>query len=260
MNSLPDWKLPAGVTPGVNAYLTDPDIARSYDERLAGTPLLKYDLRFAERFLTPPGRLLDLGCGTGRLLMWFGPAGYELMGVDLSAEMLAVGAQKVRAAGLSASLVRANLVELAAVRDGVFDHAVCLFSTLGMIAGKEQRHSVLSHTLRVLRRGGRFVLHVHNRGFHMWTKAGRRWLFRDIWRRGRGAADAGDYQMPAHDGIVGLALHHFTRDEIVRELKRTGFRVLCVEPVSTREDCRLPAAWWATRWRAYGYLIAAEKA
>src|SRR5258706_173878 len=135
MNSLPDWKLPAGTSRGVLAYTADPALARSYDARLAGTPLLQYDLRFAERFLRPPGRLVDLGCGTGRLLLRFAQLGYRAMGVDLSAEMLAVAGEKLRSAGLTVSLIQANLVELDCVRDGVFDHAACLFSTLGMIVG-----------------------------------------------------------------------------------------------------------------------------
>src|ERR1700722_700637 len=110
MNSLPDWKIPAGTSRGVLAYTSDPELARNYDTRLAGTPLLQYDLRFAERFLSPPGRLIDLGCGTGRLLVPFAQLGYSVVGVDLSSEMLAVAAEKLWAAGLSVALVQANLV------------------------------------------------------------------------------------------------------------------------------------------------------
>src|SRR5437763_1305373 len=130
MNSLPSWKLPAGTSHGVMAYVSDSALAREYDARLAGSPLLDYDLQFAERFLSPPGRLVDLGCGTGRMLVRFAPLGYSLMGVDLSSEMLKVAAEKLRFASLTVPLVRANLVELECVRAGVFDYAACLFSTL----------------------------------------------------------------------------------------------------------------------------------
>ena len=44
-----------------------------------------------------------------------------------------------------------------------------------------------------------------------------------------------------------------------RELRRAGFRLLQVEPVSLRDDSRLPYPWWFSCWRAYGYLIAAER-
>jgi ubiquinone/menaquinone biosynthesis C-methylase UbiE len=259
MNSLPDWKLPAGTSRGILAYTSDVELARNYDARLAGTPLLQYDLRFAERFLTPPGKLIDLGCGTGRLLLPFAQLGYSVVGVDLSEEMLRVAAEKFRAAGLAVPLIRANLVELDGFRDEVFDYAVCLFSTLGMIIGAEYRRQMLAHVHRLLKPDGRFVLHVHNRGFHIWTQAGRRWLVQDTLRRWRKSEDAGDFEMPHHDGIAGLALHHFSRNEIERELNLTGFRILAVEPVSTRPDCQSRLRWLAARWRAYGYLIAAER-
>src|SRR3954451_20284028 len=130
-----DWQLPPGVNRGLWDYLHDPAIARDYDARLAGTPLLEADRRFVERHCPRPGRLLDLGCGTGRLLLPFARRGYWVLGVDLSGEMLKVAAEKARAAGVAVNLLRANLVELDALVHDRFDYAACLFSTLGMIAG-----------------------------------------------------------------------------------------------------------------------------
>ena len=49
-----------------------------------------------EQHCQPPGRLLDLGCGTGRLLIHAARRGYAPVGVDLSAEMLAVALDNVR--------------------------------------------------------------------------------------------------------------------------------------------------------------------
>src|SRR5436309_1278879 len=110
--SLADWQLPAGVTRGLWDYLHDPAVAQGYDDRLAGTPLLEVDLRFAERHFPTPGRLLDLGCGTGRLLVPFARRGFSVVGVDLSEEMLRAAAAKAAAAGVTVGLVKANLVEL----------------------------------------------------------------------------------------------------------------------------------------------------
>jgi predicted esterase len=90
------------VTRGLWDYLHDPGVARNYDASLAGTPLFAVDQRFVERHCPRPGRLLDLGCGTGRLLLEFGRRGYDVVGVDLSAEMLAVAQAKATAAGVGA--------------------------------------------------------------------------------------------------------------------------------------------------------------
>ena len=47
------------------------------------------------------GPLLELGCGTGRLLIPLARAGYAVTGVDLSPEMLAIPREKRGAADLA---------------------------------------------------------------------------------------------------------------------------------------------------------------
>ena len=66
--------------------------------------------------------------------------------------------------------------------------------------------------------------------------------------------------MPAHRGIAGLALHHYSRREAVRLLEREGLAVIDVQPVGLGSDGRLAAPWWFSGLRAYGYLLAARKA
>src|SRR4051812_36192288 len=207
-----DWQLPPGVTRGLWDYLHDAALARGYDAALAGSALLDADVRFVERHCPRPGRLLDLGCGTGRLLLPLARRGYWVLGVDLSAEMLRVAGEKAAAAGVTVHRLQANLVELDSLAGGTFDHAACLFSTLGMVAGADNRRRVVAHAYRLLRPGGRFVLHVHNRWFNARDRAGRRWLLRDTLSALGGRA-TGDRPMPAHQGVAGLALHHFTRRE-----------------------------------------------
>ncbi len=255
----PDWQLPPGVTRGLWDYLHDPELARDYDAVLAGTPLLALDLRFAEEHFPEPGRLIDLGCGTGRLLLPFAERGFRVVGVDLSEEMLRVASAKADAAGLPVDLVQANLVDLACLRDASFDYAACLFSTLGMVMGEEMRRRVVRHAFRLLRPGGRFVLHVHNRWFNVWDPHGRRWLLKDMARSLFGRAGAGDRMMPPHQGIAGLSLHLFGRREATTVLREAGFRLREVRAISLRADGRLAAPWGMGWLRAYGYLIAAEK-
>src|SRR5262249_29299627 len=158
-------------------------VARGYDAYLQCSSLFAVDLAFALAHLAPPGRLLDLGCGTGRLLLAAAAAGHRPLGVDLSAEMLAVARDKARAAGAAVDLLQATTTALGCLPAASFDHAACLFSTLGMVAGSDMRRRAVAETFRVLRPGGRFVLHVHNWWFNTFDREGRRWLLRDLWRR-----------------------------------------------------------------------------
>lgn len=57
------------------------------------------------------GPLLELACGTGRLLVPLAQAGYEITGVDISPALLAVARRKIEAAGLQqrVTLVKADM-------------------------------------------------------------------------------------------------------------------------------------------------------
>jgi SAM-dependent methyltransferase len=245
--TIPDWQLPPGVDRGLWDYLHNEALAQSYDDKLAGTPLLDVDLRFAERHFQKPGRLIDLGCGTGRLLIPFARKGFDCLGVDLSDAMLAVVKEKANREGLAIPCLKANLVQLDAVADHGFAYAACLFSTLGMIRGQANRRAFLGHVYRLLKPGGVFVLHVHNRRFR---------FGRSLGKKGK---EKGDRTMPQAHGGADLTLHHFTRSEIERALRTTGFAVRDVEPVSASTAAELRRKWFFPGVRAYGYLIAAGK-
>jgi ubiquinone/menaquinone biosynthesis C-methylase UbiE len=257
--SLPDWRLPPGVSRGLWEYLHDPSVARNYDQSLAASSLFAVDQRFTEQYFDRPGRLIDLGCGTGRLLALFARRGCWVLGIDLSEEMLKQVGEREAREEVVIHRLKANLVQLDGLRDEAFDYAACLFSTLGMIHAAEQRQRVLEHAYRLLRPGGRFVLHVHNRWFNFWDPQGRQWLVFDLLRSLLKRTGGGDRLMPVHQGLAGLTLHLFTRREAKRMLKKAGFRLLEVRPVSLRPDGRLPLPGFFGWLRSYGYLVAAER-
>jgi ubiquinone/menaquinone biosynthesis C-methylase UbiE len=255
----PDWQLPPGLTRGLWHYVHDEAIARNYDTALGDSTLVAVDCQFVQEHCRPAGRLIDLGCGTGRLALALAGQGFQVVGVDLSAPMLRVLGEKAAAAGVAVERIQANLVELGCLDDAAFDHAACLFSTLGMVAGTAQRRRVVEHVYRLLKPGGVLVLHVHNRWFNFWNPQGRKWLVRDVLRGLVGRPETGDRAMPAHDDMPPLTLHLFTRREAVRLLRGAGFTIREVRPVSLRADGKLRWPLWFGWLRAYGYLIAAVK-
>jgi SAM-dependent methyltransferase len=78
-----------------------------------------YDLLFpsAERFYVEEaekrgGRVLELGCGTGRLTVSIAQSGIDIVGVDLSNSMLEAARRKARAAGVDVPFIHADMRDL----------------------------------------------------------------------------------------------------------------------------------------------------
>jgi SAM-dependent methyltransferase len=215
---IPDWQLPPGVDRGLWDYLHATDMVAGYDGQMSASPLAAADVAVCAAAFPDPGRLVDLGCGTGRLCAHFAAAGFECVGVDLSDEMLA----RARRNAPAAAFVKANLVELAELPERSFDYAACLFSTLGMVRGADNRARVLANAFGLLKPGGRFVLHVHNRYFR---GLGRKRVAGQRLKTLFGRAAAGDLTMPQAYGGAPLTLHHFTRRGAVRLVQAAGFAV-----------------------------------
>ena len=84
-----DWQLSPGVDRGLWDYLHAAEMVACYDEQMRLSPLAAADVAFCEKVFPAAGRLVDLGCGTGRVCLHFAMKGWRLQAsVDLSDEML----------------------------------------------------------------------------------------------------------------------------------------------------------------------------
>lgn len=117
-------------------------------------PQVGWGLRVIERLSPRPDeRILDVGCGTGRLTLEIGrrvPQGMAV-GIDLSAPMLRVAAHAAQAGGGSLHWVRGDAARLPF--ENAFD-AVFSTATLHWI---EDHARTFQTVLAALRPGGRFV-------------------------------------------------------------------------------------------------------
>jgi len=77
------------------AEFRDPRLVAVYDAEYGWSRIDRFFLRIANE--TPRGRVLDLGCGTGRLALALVAAGHEVTGVDPAAASLAAARAKPNA-------------------------------------------------------------------------------------------------------------------------------------------------------------------
>jgi ubiquinone/menaquinone biosynthesis C-methylase UbiE len=107
--------------------------------------------------ISPGDRVLDVGCGPGRLTLTAalaaGPAG-EILGIDPSPEMIALATRKAKRVGSSAAF-RVAGIEAIPAPDNHFD-AVLASLMLHHLPPELQRRG-LAEVLRVLKPEGRFV-------------------------------------------------------------------------------------------------------
>ena len=247
--SISNWQLPKGVTHGTWDYVRGNQIADDYDDFLDGNPLHEWESEILESvFPAPPTGeqpiIADFGAGTGRSLLPLVSRGYRGLAIDLSLPML----RRLKAKGDAMSLtpsrimsIRANLVELDGIMDDVCDHGVCLFSTLGMICGHHLRADFLGNCRRIIRPGGKFVVHAHNYWNQLTHAGGFRWAAQNLWRAIRGHEEIGDRESD-YRGVKNMFIHSYRRNELSSALQQAGFKIAEVykflpEVASGRKPC-----------------------
>jgi SAM-dependent methyltransferase len=239
-------------------YAHQVEVARQYDRSIADSGLARFDEQLLSERFQKPGRLADLGCGSGRLAVHFARQGCEVWAVDLSHEMLRVAVEQADAAGVPLLPVEANLCELDCLASASFDYVICMFSTLGMIEGEANRLRALEHMRRLLVPGGRLALHVHNVWFNAWLPAGRSWLVRDRLGKWLLCRPGGDRRM--HDrGIPNMFMHVFSCGEICGLLREAGLVLDEVVPLDATCSGPLARPHWLPRLRANGWVFFAHR-
>lgn len=82
------------------------------------------------------GSLLDIGCGSGTLLISLNQLGYDCTGLDLSNEMLEIARKKIIMNHLSINIIEANMINFDLRKR--FDIITCFFDTLNHLSTEEE--------------------------------------------------------------------------------------------------------------------------
>jgi SAM-dependent methyltransferase len=254
----PSWRLPEGVDTPLWEYTHTPRLAAEEDAYFADHPLFQTDSEALDAHFVVPGRLVDLGCGTGRHAIRFAGRGFSVAAVDLARPMLEVAGRHAQLAGVELLRVESNLCRLSCFPDHVFDYALSMFSTLGMIRGQGSRRRALDEAGRILKPGGRLALHAHNFWLNLRDPQGRAWLGAQAWNALFDRRILGDRRM-TYRGIPGMRVHLYRWGELNRALRRAGFRIDEVLPLDEIAATPIALPWLAHSFRAGGWIIFATR-
>lgn len=139
----------------------DPYSRVDYRRLIAWPQRIEREWPFLQRALgPPPGRLLDLGCGTGEHSRFLASHGYDVTGIDASESML----EKARE-GEASDRVRfllGDIVEVEALVEGQFDGAICLGNTLPHVGGRQALDTLMRGLAARVRPSAPFLLQILN--------------------------------------------------------------------------------------------------
>ena len=117
------------------------------------------EVAFLERELTPRRRrVLEPGCGSGRLLVPMAARGFEMVGIDASPQMLALTDGKLAERGLQAELIESDMSEFALSEP--VDAAVCPIQTFAHLHSVTQSMRHLACVSRVLASNGLYLVQL----------------------------------------------------------------------------------------------------
>jgi SAM-dependent methyltransferase len=117
---------------------------------------------YVERARQVDGRILEIGCGTGRVLLPIARAGKSIVGIDLSTHMLTICAERLarepETVRTRVELVRADMRDFHV--DGDFALAIIPFRPFQHLLTVEDQLACLHAVHRHLTPGGTFILDI----------------------------------------------------------------------------------------------------
>jgi SAM-dependent methyltransferase len=139
-------------------------LAVDYDRFVNWQDRLAHELPFMDKLFAGQGvrRVLDTACGTGYHSIALAQQGYEVVGADLSPEMIRRARLNATVAGVDVEFLVAGFGEMEAQGEA-FDAVLCLGNSLPHLLTTEAVANALADFAAVLRRGG--LLLIQNRNF-----------------------------------------------------------------------------------------------
>jgi SAM-dependent methyltransferase len=139
------------------------DIARFYDEAVKGLLLIKNDVQFYHQFaLACKGKVLELACGTGRVLIPLAEQGILITGIDASGKMLEQAKKKVDKLPVRVreriDLQQKDMVTF--TLDETYSLVFCAFRSFQHLLTKEEQGACIVQVRKHLDKEGYFIIHL----------------------------------------------------------------------------------------------------
>ena len=120
---------------------------------------VKYIEEIWKKFNVNPELICELGCGTGNITLRLAEKGYDIIGVDLSADMLSEARKKAAEKGLDVLFLLQDMREFELY--GTVNSILCLCDSLNYITEDEDIQEVFDLVNNYLHPGGVFIFDLN---------------------------------------------------------------------------------------------------
>lgn len=208
-------------------HFNHPKTVHQYLEATLNLGLWQSEIILFEKYISKSSRILDLGCGAGRVTFGLHKLGYQnLLGVDISQAMVLQAQTLLQAyknpTGLAFETHSATALPYP---NESFDSIIFSFNGLMQIPTQEARQEALMEIHRVLEKDGVFIFTSHDRALS---------LYQDYWeeekiRWANGTQDPllMEFGNRICDTSSGRYFIHIpTQDEMELELIKAHFKII----------------------------------
>ena len=126
-----------------------------------------FDIPFYKKYAEGK-KVLELGCGTGRVCLPLAKAGTDITGIDVSDEMLEEAKLKAKNEKLAIDFQKEDIIHFQS--EEKFHLILCIHNSFSHVNGLENLRSFFDSVKRNLTNDGTFILQVFNPDFYFFTR------------------------------------------------------------------------------------------
>lgn len=206
----------------IRDYFSDPKTVEHYVRAVANIGLWESEKAVFAKWLHPGGKVLDLGCGAGRIALGLWEMGFESAeGADLSEAMVSEATGIADCVGAAIKYQCEDATGLSYDRER-FDGVIFGFNGLMQIPGRGNRQQALKEIRRVLKVDGRFIFTTLDREDALYRSVfGDKGNFDHDIERNPSLLEMGDRHFETKHGTTFM--HVPNRDEVLEDLRLTGW-------------------------------------
>ncbi|RBP46829.1 class I SAM-dependent DNA methyltransferase [Garciella nitratireducens] len=108
-----------------------------------------------------PKNIIDLACGTGNITISLAQMGYDMVGIDISQDMLAIAEQKARKLSIDIQWLHQDMKRFQGFRDR--DAIICVCDGMNYILKENDLKEIFSRIYSSLRKNGIFVFDMNSK-------------------------------------------------------------------------------------------------